>query len=497
MAPYQFNFKTLRALLLGAVCLIFFDMAWAVAPEPVHHLFVDQHGKLWAWGANDFGQLGRGDISAARLPLPVEIAEKIASAVTGRRHSVALDKAGSVWIWGDNSAGQLGTGDFRRQVQPVRLNLPPMSAVAAGAWHTLALDRSGLVWAWGSNTLGQLGGGRPGRFSVSATPRKIAGLDNVAAIYANESRALALRANGSVWAWGLQPGSTDAWLEPRLSKGAFPVGAVNAFDFGGRVKADGKPVNGAVVSVDNEVCARTDDHGVFHCLLPAGFAGVVEARKDGFDFAPAKISPVARKLVNQVVSGHAKAAKPRQEVALRQEASQQRAAPMPVNSVDDSEKVREKEAILPLIATPQAVPKAREDAPAQKKEDAPVQEREDALVQKKEDIPAQKKEDVPVQKKEDAIAQKNEAPPPETVRIAGMVRMGGGRPVNGVEINAVGAECDKTDIRGEYVCSVPYGWSGRLVAVKRNYKFSPRAVNYREVREDLQEQDLTAIYEPD
>jgi hypothetical protein len=465
MAFYPFILKILRALLPGAACLIFSGVAWAGVPEPGHHLFADSHGRLWAWGGNDFGQLGCCDIAASRLPVPVEIAATVVSAAAGRRHSVALDSAGAVWVWGDNSAGQLGTGDFKRAVHPVRLNLPPMAAVAAGAWHTLALDKNGHVWAWGSDTLGQLGDGQTGKFSVSATPRKIDGLEQVAAIYSGEFHVLAARADGAVWAWGLQPGSGQVWDSPRPTKGALPVEAVAAFDFGGRVLADGQPVNDAAVSVDGGLCGKTDGHGVYHCLLPAGFSGALGARKEGFDFASAKISPLGKTLENQLIRGHAKAAKPKQNVVLKPEVRQERAMAVTAKPADASEQVREKEAIAPVVVAPQPAPHAREEAPVQKKKEAPVQQ----LV---------------------------ETHPPK-VLIAGAVLLAGGQPLEGVEINAVGAQCGKTDARGEYVCSAPFGWSGRLTAGKRNYKFSPSATSFKEVREDLRSQELTAIYHPD
>jgi hypothetical protein len=247
--------------------------------------------------------------------------------------------------------------------------------------------------------------------------------------------------------------------------GALPVEAAAAFDFGGRVVADGKPVNNAVVSVAGEACGRTDSHGVYHCLLPAGFSGSLEARKEGFDFASAKISPVARTLENQLIRGHAKAARRKQETASKRKAMQVRTPITAVKPVDASEQVREKEAIAPVVVAPQPAPQVREETPVQKKAEAP--------------------------------ALKKEETHPPTVLVAGAVRMGGGQPLEGVEINAVGAQCGKTDAAGEYVCTVPFGWSGRLAAKKHSYTFSPSAVSFKEVRESLRSQELTATYHPD
>jgi len=504
-------------LLLSALLLVFPSLVRAgdLLPAPVHHLFLDPEGKLWGWGDNSFGQLGREGAST-RLPVPIDFAVPVISAAAGKRHSVAVDNAGSVWVWGDNSAGQLGTGDFKNLSHPSRLDLTSVVAVAAGAWHTVALDMSGHVWSWGGNTLGQLGSGQSGKFSVSVTPRKIEGLDAVVAIRSGDFHILALRADGTVWSWGgnqqgqlgagdkttherpaqiaaltkvrlirgagnasgaeatdgtawvwgRQVGTTDEWLTPRPLKSPLSHESEAAFRMSGRVNAGGLPVDGAVVTIDNEVCGTTDRHGAYQCWLPAGFEGVLQAQKEGFDFVKAKISPISEKLTGQNIRANAKAIKLRPELALKPKINTASVAPVshPAVSHNPIEMVREKEPInLPSIAK-------REIA-------AP-----EVVAQPAIEVPALKKEESPV----------------VTVKLGGTIRLGvKGQPVSGVEIEAKGAECSKTDIRGEYVCAVPAGWSGRVGVLKHNYRFSPSSITYRDVRGDRADQDFTAIFEPD
>ena len=84
------------------------------------------------------------------------------------------------------------------------------------------------------------------------------------------------------------------------------------------------------------------------------------------------------------------------------------------------------------------------------------------------------------------------------MHISGFVHLSGmtlkDQAVSGVEIAGTGAECAKTDARGEYFCSVPLGWSGRLSAIKRSYMFSPNTLSFRDVREDRSYQDFAASY---
>ena len=69
--------------------------------------------------------------------------------------------------------------------------------------HSLALKSDGTVWAWGSNPCGQLGDGTNLNSNI---PVKVAGLNDVIDIDTGGSDSggcsLALNADGTVWGWG-------------------------------------------------------------------------------------------------------------------------------------------------------------------------------------------------------------------------------------------------------------------------------------------------------
>jgi len=71
--------------------------------------------------------------------------------------------------------------------------------VAAGYQHALALKPDGTVWAWGANWSGQIGDGTTETRSI---PVRVAGLEGVTAISAGDSHSVALRSDGTVWTWG-------------------------------------------------------------------------------------------------------------------------------------------------------------------------------------------------------------------------------------------------------------------------------------------------------
>lgn len=79
------------------------------------------------------------------------------------------------------------------------------TAVSAGASHSLALRSDGSVWAWGSNNDGELGSGSTVASSAAPVPVVLAGggaLSGVSAVSAGFSHSLALRSDGSLLAWG-------------------------------------------------------------------------------------------------------------------------------------------------------------------------------------------------------------------------------------------------------------------------------------------------------
>lgn len=69
--------------------------------------------------------------------------------------------------------------------------------IAAGESHSLAIKEDGSLWAWGYNLFGQLGDGTT---STHYTPVKV--MDDVAAVSAGMSHSFAIKNDGTLWAWG-------------------------------------------------------------------------------------------------------------------------------------------------------------------------------------------------------------------------------------------------------------------------------------------------------
>ncbi|MDR1564015.1 MAG: hypothetical protein LBS74_03570 [Oscillospiraceae bacterium] len=87
---------------------------------------------------------------------------------------------------------------------PVSAALATTPMVATGKFFTLALKFDGTVWAWGDNNHHQLGAGVEEEIGGSrrSYPVQVLGLTNVASIAAGREHAVALKSDGTVWCWG-------------------------------------------------------------------------------------------------------------------------------------------------------------------------------------------------------------------------------------------------------------------------------------------------------
>ncbi|MCL2862085.1 MAG: leucine-rich repeat protein [Firmicutes bacterium] len=177
---------------------------------------LDAQGNLWAWGLNNFGQLGNGTTESSLFPTIVNTAGRInnarvVSVSTGTNHSLAIDEFGNLWAWGSNANGRLGDGTAMGRTSPVRINTAGrinnarIVSISAGNGHSLAIDEFGNLWAWGLNSYGQLGDGTTtSRNSPVQISIEVRGENvKVVSISAGNEHSLAIDEFGNLWAWGL------------------------------------------------------------------------------------------------------------------------------------------------------------------------------------------------------------------------------------------------------------------------------------------------------
>lgn len=177
-----------------------------------HVVVVKPDGTLWGWGSNYYGQLGEKCATSTCLtPFKLDDSTEWSAVAAGAYHTLALKKDGSLWAWGDNSVGQLGIGTPEPQVSAPRQvgDEKTWTAIAAGQYHNLALKSDGTMWAWGNNRFGQLAHFLDGYGTISKnSPVQVVPYSNPSvtswkAIAAGDWFSLALQKdNNNMWSWG-------------------------------------------------------------------------------------------------------------------------------------------------------------------------------------------------------------------------------------------------------------------------------------------------------
>ncbi len=184
-----------------------------------------ENGQVYAWGFGPdvgpaTGFTGQAEVpTAQRVNLPGVVAVGIA---TRYRNSLVLSSGGEVYGFGRSSTSREG---FTTQI-----NISLVKAIAVGEAHGLALRHDGTVWAWGSDQFGQAGG-----FGNRVNPVKVPGLPPIKAITATSYGSFALDEAGNVWSWGQslvlgRPGDTaPARIDGLTGVKAISAGNYNVF----------------------------------------------------------------------------------------------------------------------------------------------------------------------------------------------------------------------------------------------------------------------------
>ncbi len=202
-----------------------------------HTLALRSDGTVVAWGRNDHGQCA----------VPVGLSG-VVQVAAGADHSVALKADGSVVAWGLNTSGQCA----------VPAGLTGVGFVAAGGAHTIALKHDGTVVAWGDNAYGQtdipyairplrtISAGLTHNVAITDVGRVVAWGDNesgqstpswdtyATAVHAGEKFTAYLNSGRQLWYFGK--------LVPAMPSGSYAVALSGRARHGLALRADGSVV---------------------------------------------------------------------------------------------------------------------------------------------------------------------------------------------------------------------------------------------------------------
>ena len=173
----------------------------------LHSLGVRTNGTAWAWGQNNRGQLGdnTGGPGVTKSS-PVSVVGGFTNwcqISAGVDHSLAVRTNGTAWGWGLNVYGQIGNNYFTSKSSPVSVvgGFTDWCQVSAGSDFSLAVRQNGTAWAWGRALLGRLGNDNSGTTQQSPVS-VVGGFTDWCQISAGPNHSVAVRTTGTAWAWG-------------------------------------------------------------------------------------------------------------------------------------------------------------------------------------------------------------------------------------------------------------------------------------------------------
>jgi alpha-tubulin suppressor-like RCC1 family protein len=191
-----------------------------IAAGSRHAIALDSNDNMWAWGTILSPKNSKwGYFSYATK---VHHMEGIKDISCGTMHSVVLKTDGTVWTWGGNEKGQLGLGIKDKSIYaPTQVTmLTEIVAISTSENYTLALKNDGTVWAWGSLDYRTIGiEVKPESFA----PMQIPELDHIVKIEVAPYHAIALKDDGTLWAWGLYLGNELRPSNAKFLKRMVPV----------------------------------------------------------------------------------------------------------------------------------------------------------------------------------------------------------------------------------------------------------------------------------
>jgi alpha-tubulin suppressor-like RCC1 family protein len=166
-------------------------------------------GIVFAWGHGQRGQLGNGGTADSSRPVKIAGLSRVTGISAGAEASLAMENDSvsaaltSVWAWGGNDYGELGDGTLADHRTPDRVTGIPASiaGISAGGGFAAVLGTDGSVWDWGANVLGELGV-PPENSTVTRPVNALAAGSRITQLSAGGAHMLALKSDGTVLSWG-------------------------------------------------------------------------------------------------------------------------------------------------------------------------------------------------------------------------------------------------------------------------------------------------------
>jgi RNA polymerase sigma factor (sigma-70 family) len=190
---------------------------WAgIAVGDSHVLALKSNGSILGWGQNIYDELGThpdflrskmqglNNTDSPGTPIQSVLGQDWTQLAAGESDSFGIKGDGSLWAWGLNDFGQLGIGNFKDSPIPVQVGSATWKKVCAGFINTAGLQSDGSLWVWGGGpTVGNTFARNAKNYSI---PMCISTETNWGDVTVGFNVVFAVKSDGTLWAWGYEAG---------------------------------------------------------------------------------------------------------------------------------------------------------------------------------------------------------------------------------------------------------------------------------------------------
>lgn len=134
------------------------DKVWSKISAGVDYAaaFTDDN-TLWVWGSNSYGKLGNGNNTGIYYsPVQVGLAREWKDISCGIDSTIGIKANSTLWAWGRNNYGQLGIGTTVDKSFPVLVSTSNWNSVSSGENYSFAINTNNTLYGWGKGSY-QLG----------------------------------------------------------------------------------------------------------------------------------------------------------------------------------------------------------------------------------------------------------------------------------------------------------------------------------------------------
>ena len=172
-----------------------------------HTVGLKSDGTLWGWGFAAWGQLTTSNFTEPN-PVPITTIANVQNFYLGLQNTFVIKTDGTLWGTGSNDIGELGVNSTAIQFETFQqiTSTNNWLKIAPSHFFTLALKTDGTIWAWGQDDTNQTG--NPPATASQNTPIQVGTATDWIDVATNTSRtAFALKADGTIWGWGANSGN--------------------------------------------------------------------------------------------------------------------------------------------------------------------------------------------------------------------------------------------------------------------------------------------------